>query len=163
MEGDILPLPFIDGAFTLVVTQATFHHFADPAAVLAEMIRVCAAGGRIAVIDLTPAAGKIENFDRIEKLRDPSHMRTMPPESLRALGHAAGLEELDFWPYWTPMPAEGVLASSVCDAETLAKVRALYREDCASGEDRIGLGLHEEEGAMIANYPMTITAWRKAQ
>jgi ubiquinone/menaquinone biosynthesis C-methylase UbiE len=44
--GDVLPLPFTDGAFTLVTTRYAFHHFPDPAAVLAEMTRVCGPAAR---------------------------------------------------------------------------------------------------------------------
>src|SRR5438128_4195738 len=40
--GDVLPLPYPDGAFSLVVSRFAFHHFAEPRAVLAEMKRVCA-------------------------------------------------------------------------------------------------------------------------
>src|SRR2546422_590128 len=40
--GDVLPLPYADGAFSLVVSRFAFHHFPEPRAVLAEMKRVCA-------------------------------------------------------------------------------------------------------------------------
>ena len=43
------PLPFADGAFTVVTARYAFHHFPDPAAVLAEMTRVCAPGGTVMV------------------------------------------------------------------------------------------------------------------
>jgi SAM-dependent methyltransferase len=38
--GDVLPLPFTDGTFTLVTARYAFHHFPEPAAVLTEMTRV---------------------------------------------------------------------------------------------------------------------------
>src|SRR4051794_39938441 len=38
--GDVLPLPFSDRAFSIVVSRFAFHHFADPFAVLREMARV---------------------------------------------------------------------------------------------------------------------------
>lgn len=37
--GDVLPLPFADMQFSIVLTRYTFHHFLTPAAVLSEMIR----------------------------------------------------------------------------------------------------------------------------
>src|SRR6185369_10253048 len=46
--GDVLPLPFADGSFSIVTSRFAFHHFLDPGAVLAEMKRVCAPGGRVA-------------------------------------------------------------------------------------------------------------------
>ena len=80
-QGDVLPLPYPDGAFSLVTSRFAFHHFLEPAAVLAEMKRVCASGGRVAVIDTeaSPDAGKAAEFNRMEKLRDPSHVRACRP------------------------------------------------------------------------------------
>ena len=43
-QGDVLPLPYADGSFSLVMSRFAFHHFLDPKAVLAEMKRVCAPG-----------------------------------------------------------------------------------------------------------------------
>ena len=34
--GDVLPLPYANDTFSLVVTRFTFHHFVDPQAVLGE-------------------------------------------------------------------------------------------------------------------------------
>src|SRR5262245_39359129 len=42
--GDAVPLHFPDAAFSVVVTRYSFHHFLDPRAVLAEMVRVCRPG-----------------------------------------------------------------------------------------------------------------------
>jgi len=42
--GDVLPLPYPDASFSLVITRYTFHHFLDPRAVFAEMVRVCTRG-----------------------------------------------------------------------------------------------------------------------
>src|SRR5207248_3085609 len=50
-EGEVERLPYPDGAFTIVVTRFAMHHFLDPAAVFREMVRVCAPGGRIVVVD----------------------------------------------------------------------------------------------------------------
>ena len=92
-QGDVLPLPFPDGAFSLVTSRFAFHHFLDPKAVLAEMKRVCAPGGRVAVIDTeaSPDAAKAAEFNRMEKLRDPSHVRAMPLTELKGLFAPAGL------------------------------------------------------------------------
>jgi ubiquinone/menaquinone biosynthesis C-methylase UbiE len=162
-QGDILPLPFPDAAFSIVVTKATFHHLADPAAVLAQMIRACAAGGRIAVSDLTPDPAKVEAFDRIEKLRDPSHVHALPAEDLRSLGRTAGLHELAFWQTSAVVPLEAVLATSFPAPGDLERVRALYRQDAASGENRFGMGAREEDGKIVLAYPMTTLVWKRTR
>ena len=72
--GDVLPLPFPESSFSAVITRYSFHHFLEPEAVLAEMVRVCQPGGRVAVVDVfmsTPE--QAEAYNRMEKLRDPSH------------------------------------------------------------------------------------------
>jgi SAM-dependent methyltransferase len=94
-EGDVARLPFPDGAFTIVVTRFAVHHFPDPRAVLREMVRVCAPGGRVVVVDTyaAPDPAKAAAFNRLELLRDPSHVRCFPLAELRGLFRAAGLAE----------------------------------------------------------------------
>lgn len=50
--GDVVPLPFADNSFSIVLSRLAFHHFPDPARVLAEMKRVCRPGGRVVIADL---------------------------------------------------------------------------------------------------------------
>src|SRR5262245_597484 len=71
--GDVLPLPFADASFSLVVSRFAFHHFPDPAGVLAEMRRVCAPGGRVVVADVAVSTdpAKAAAFNQMELLRDP--------------------------------------------------------------------------------------------
>src|SRR3954470_21595005 len=90
-EGDVLPLPYADATFSIVSTRFAFHHFLDPLAVLIEMRRVCQPGGRIVVADTAPAVDKAAAFNRMERLRDPSHVRALPAEELLELFAAAGL------------------------------------------------------------------------
>ena len=76
--GDVLPLPFPGSSFSAVITRYSFHHFLEPEAVLTEMVRVCQPGGRVAVVDVfmsTPE--QAEAYNRMEKLRDPSHTRAL--------------------------------------------------------------------------------------
>ena len=92
--GNVLPLPFPDGSFSLVVTRYTFHHFLDPKAVLAEMVRVCRPGGRVLVADITMPPEKREFFNVEEKLRDPSHTRTLTPAEFLQMAEDLGLREV---------------------------------------------------------------------
>src|SRR5262245_20596871 len=67
--GDVLPLPFADAAFSLVFTRYSCHHFFDPKAVMAEMVRVCAPGGRVVLVDVfTSTPEQAEALNRMEKL-----------------------------------------------------------------------------------------------
>jgi ubiquinone/menaquinone biosynthesis C-methylase UbiE len=56
-EGDAEALPYDDGGFDLVVGHAFLHHLPDPAAALAEFIRVLAPGGAVFVAGEPTRAG----------------------------------------------------------------------------------------------------------
>ena len=161
IEADSTALPVADGAFDLVVSQAMFHHAADPAATLAEMRRACAPGGRIAVNDLTPVPGNACAFDAIELLRDPSHQHALTAMELRALGADLGLTEIMMRPHTTDLPIEAVLATSFPPPGMLDHVRDLYRRDALAGSDAFGMTARLKDGAIWVSYPMTVVVWRR--
>ena len=94
-QGDVGSLPYADGTFNIVVTRFSMHHFLDPIAVLREMVRVCAPGGRVVVVDMYASEhpAKAAEWNRLEKLRDPSHVRCLTLTELRALFGAVDLPE----------------------------------------------------------------------
>lgn len=49
--GPAEEIPFPDGQFTKALAVATFHHWADPHAGLAEVFRVLAPGGRLLIVE----------------------------------------------------------------------------------------------------------------
>jgi ubiquinone/menaquinone biosynthesis C-methylase UbiE len=161
VQGDATNLPFADGDFSLVVSQAMFHHAADPAATLAQMRRVCSSGGRIAISDLTPAAEKSAAFDAIELLRDPSHAHALTLTEFREMGAQLGLEEVAVRSHLTEVPIEPVLAASRPPAGMLDHLLRLYAHDAASGADSLGMGAHLKDGVVWASYPLSVIIWRK--
>ena len=54
LVGDVASMSFPDGAFDLVVSTMSMHHWADPAAGLAEMARVLRPGAKALVWDFRP-------------------------------------------------------------------------------------------------------------
>lgn len=56
---DATRLPFPDGSYRAVVAFDALCHASDPAAVLAEMFRVCDAGGAIIITELNTAGREI--------------------------------------------------------------------------------------------------------
>jgi SAM-dependent methyltransferase len=152
--GDATALPFADGIFERVTTRYSFHHMPDPAAVLAEMNRVCRPGGRIVVIDATPTPETREAYDGMERMRDPSHTSALPLEALRGLGRDAGLAELLVDGY----RLEAQLAP-LSDSSDMPALTALFEADIASGQDRIGVGAWRSVDGIRFRFPVSIVAW----
>jgi len=96
VRGDAEQLPFREGTFDLVSSQCSFHHMPKPQLVLQEMVRVAKPEGRLVIIDpLAPESdSKYEIFNRIERLRDPSHTSTLRLTDFLKLFDEAGLETL---------------------------------------------------------------------
>ncbi len=154
--GDVLPLPFADGSFSIVTSRFAFHHFLDPGAVLAEMKRVCAPGGKVAVADTDASAdpAKAAEFNRMEKLRDPSHVRAMPRTELTELFARAGLPVPRATGYRLESELEALLARSFPlsgDADRIRQIFAASIED-----DRLGIPLQREGDVIRYAYPVAV-------
>ena len=93
-RADVNRLPFSDGAFDLVVTRASFHHFPEPQRVLNEMARVLKPKGRILISDNTSRddTAKSRRQNALEKMRDPSHVEMLPLKKWRRLFKGADLK-----------------------------------------------------------------------
>jgi SAM-dependent methyltransferase len=150
--GDVLPLPFADAAFTIVVSRFAVHHFEDPAAVLAEMRRVCHSGGRVVVADLmaSPDPVKAAAFHRMEMLRDPSHARALTLDELRALYRdtGLGLPSETFWRM--DIDVDGLLARSFPAPGSAATIRRMFEESVA--DDGLGLDTRHQSGRLCFTY-----------
>ncbi len=87
-------LPYPHDAFNMVVSRFSIHHFVDPEIQIAEMVRVCRPEGRIAIIDLVSPDDETlaAAYNRLERMRDPSHTRALPVAELRRALRDAGLE-----------------------------------------------------------------------
>lgn len=160
-QGDVANLPFNENEFTIVTSRAMLHHVIEPARVIAEMKRVCAANGRIVVMDLTPPREKIAAFDAIEILRDPSHAHVLTTAELRAIGRELGLKEIAVHSYDTSMPLEPILQTSYPEAGVLDRVRQLFRIDAERGVNALGFNASIENGEILVAYPMSMAVWEK--
>ena len=80
-------LPFAAGSFDLVVTRIAAHHFDDVGAAVAEMARV--SRDLVLVEDTLYLSEQVEEAER---LRDPTHVRSLREGEWRDLLEGAGLE-----------------------------------------------------------------------
>jgi ubiquinone/menaquinone biosynthesis C-methylase UbiE len=160
-QGDVTTLPYADGAFTIVATRFSFHHFLDPLAALREMMRVCAPGGRIVVADSCPSEdpAKEAAFNRLEKLRDPSHTRALPLSEMKALFAAAGLGEPQVSSYELRDEVKNLLARSFPNPGDETKIIDLFR--VSASDDSLGIPVRLDGEAIRYAYPVAICAARR--
>jgi SAM-dependent methyltransferase len=154
--GDILPLPFADASFSIVVCRFAFHHFRDADRVLAEMARVCRPGGRVAVVDVatSPDPVKAEAFNRMERLRDPSHVRAFTQAEIAALFPRAGLPPADLSFYRLEAELEGLLERSFPDQRDVAEIRRMFEDSLAN--DALGLDTRRAGDRIRLAYPVVV-------
>ncbi len=155
-EGDVLPLPYGDSSFSIVSSRFAFHHFLDPLAVLKEMRRVCRPGGRVVVADSAPATDKADAFNRMERLRDPSHVRALSPEELFALFANAGLPVPRVQPDLLPGDVESLLARSFPREGDADRIRKIFAESI--DEDTLGMATVRRDEKICFSFPTLILA-----
>jgi SAM-dependent methyltransferase len=87
LVGDATALPWAAQEFDLVVCRLALHQVADPPAVVREMLRVTRPTGRIGISDMIADDDPVvaAEANRLERLRDPSHHRTLTLTEIRSL------------------------------------------------------------------------------
>ena len=153
-QGNVLPLPWPDGAFTIVSARFAFHHFLDPRAVLAEMRRVCAPGGRVVVADSAPAPDKADAFNAMERLRDPSHVRALPPGEHRQIFSDVGLLDPRVTHYRLEGELEGLLGRSFPKPGDADRIRELFAASLA--DDRLGIATRRDGAQIRYGFPVAV-------
>ena len=114
VEGDLLALPFEDGAFGAATVGFGVRNVTDLAAGLAELRRVLGAGGRVGILEITQPRGVLAPFyrvwfDRIVPLIGkllkggaaysylPASVRRFPgPDELSAMMGEAGFDAVSY-------------------------------------------------------------------
>lgn len=92
--GETESLPYKDGTFSLVVSRSSAHHFDDVRKSMHEIARVMAKGARALIVDtLVPMDDEVDRFiNHLERLRDPTHVRTYNLREWKVLFADAGLK-----------------------------------------------------------------------
>ncbi|AHJ64686.1 class I SAM-dependent methyltransferase [Granulibacter bethesdensis] len=148
-------LPFEDGSFDCVTTRYSLHHMTDPGRILAEMKRVCCEGGRVVVIDATPAPESQTAYDRMERIRDPSHTSALTLMQLREVGRQCGLIEQLIDGYRLEAKLE-----ELADPEAMPALTEMFEADIRSGDDRLGVQAYRAVDGLRLFFPISIIAWQ---
>jgi SAM-dependent methyltransferase len=154
-RADALPHP--DATFDAVVTRWSFHHLLDPAAALKEMVRVCRPGGRVVLADVyTSSPEQAAEYDRLEKLRDPSHVHALVLDDFRQLVRASGLTDVTEAFSRLPLAVDDLLASSFPAPGGADEFRRAGAAEAEAGLDRSGLGFHRRDGRLFVSFPSVV-------
>lgn len=154
--GNGLNLPFRDSSYSLVTSRYAFHHMPEPGAILAEMRRVCTEDGRIMIIDVTPTEAAQTDYDNLERLRDPSHVRALTEQQLLQLASSQGLTLISQAKYRLDVGLEQQIAASAMTPNEIAKIRQLLTKDADLGVDSHGLSARYEGSAIYVSYPISV-------
>lgn len=158
-QGDIESLPFADARFSLVLSRYAFHHFLNPKVVLEEMIRVCCPGGRILIADVALPPEKVEAYNALEKLRDPSHTRALTLEEFQSLFSQTNLQNLRLNFYKVEIPAEQQLAASFPNPGDIDRIRQLVRDDLEV--NHLGINAHLRDDEIWYEVPISVIVAEK--
>ena len=157
-QGDVGSLPYADGAFDIVVTRFSMHHFLDPIGVLREMVRVCAPGGRVVVVDMYASENpaKAAEWNRAEKLRDPSHVRCLTLTELKALFGAVGLLAPEAGFYELRDEVRNLLRRSFPNPGDDVKIIEMF--STSAEDDRLGIPVVRIGERIVYAYPVAVLA-----
>jgi len=124
--------------------------------VLAEMKRVCAPGGRIALVDVAASEdpAKAAALNRMEKLRDPSHVRALTLAELQALFPDVGLPAPRAAFHQLKSELEGLLERSFPEPGDAERVRRMLIDSLE--DDGLGLGTHRRGDRVVFAYPVAV-------
>jgi len=136
-RGNAEQLPYPDHSFDMVVTRLSIHHFTDPQPAIQEMARVCKREHQVAVMDMiSPDDAALHiSYNRLERLRDPSHTRCLTREELLRCMEDAGLKavrmvsreiEVDLT-RWLDMTSAGTEARQLIREELNRELQGSHR------------------------------------
>jgi hypothetical protein len=123
------------------------------------MRRVCTPGGTVMVIDSAPVPEKAAAFNRVEVLRDPSHVRAPPLAEHLSLFAAAGLPTPRQTFYRLQTDIDGLLARSFPNAGDAERIRAIYEASLA--DDALDMATRRDGDVVRLAFPVAVLAARR--
>jgi len=136
------------GALTLLIATAAAF----------SISRLRTPGGRIVVVDTVASTdpAKAAAFNRLEKLRDPSHVRALPLAELRGLLRTPGLGEPEIKFSELRDEVKNLLARSFPNPGDDAKITEMFAASLT--DDCLGIPVRRDRDRIEYAYPVAILA-----
>jgi ubiquinone/menaquinone biosynthesis C-methylase UbiE len=158
-QSNVEELPFEDNCFDVVFTRYSFHHFLEPKKVFDEMLRVCKPNGRVIVVDVALEEKYSKAYNKMEKLRDPSHTKALSFSEFYDLFSIPSLCNHQQSFYEVNLELEEQLNASFPNKGDDEKIREIFRTDLS--QDILGMKTHLVEGKIHFSYPITVFVAQK--
>ncbi|PXX55587.1 methyltransferase family protein [Nocardia tenerifensis] len=141
-------LPFADGAFDLVLCTRALHQVEHPGLVVAEMARVLGPFGHVIVADnVTGLSGAAhEEFERIQRVRDPGHATTLRENQIVELLRGNGLDMVECRRTTSFRPLDQWLDDGGAGPAEAAEVRRRFAALGRVDDDGFGTNVVVEDG-----------------
>ncbi|MCD6145617.1 MAG: methyltransferase domain-containing protein [Methanosarcinales archaeon] len=158
---DAESLRFEDGSFDIVSCRFAFHHFTNPKKVISEMVRVCRNGGKIVLVDGLSSEDpvKSEYHNRIEQIRDPSHVRLYSRSELIRMLQDAGLRVTHAREWDADFYFDEWIAIANPGEEIAEQVRNMMINSIE--DDKTGLNVRFKDDKMLFTYSTVILVAEK--
>jgi len=158
---DAESLRFEDGSFDIVSCRFAFHHFTNPKKVISEMVRVCRNGGKIVLVDGLSSEDpvKSEYHNRIEQIRDPSHVRLYSRSELIKMLQDAGLRITHAREWDADFYFDEWIAIADPGEEIAEQVRSMMINSIE--DDKTGLNVRFKDDKMLFTYSTVILVAEK--
>lgn len=161
VKGMAEDLPFLDETFDITHSRLAFHHFKDVWEPFSEMARVTKKGGRVVLVDMEASAEPYRVIrDKIERLRDPSHVRNLTQDEMLALFKGEGLTVEMSTSKVIPQKLTPWLTLSGASKKDGEEIRRLMEEELAGG-DKTGLNPYRIDGDIGFNHKWILIIGRK--
>lgn len=149
--ADAEALPFPDGVFDRVTCRIAPHHFPDVGTAVAEMARVTVTGGRIGIIDsVVPGEPSLDAFlNGVEKVRDPSHVRSYRVEEWLEFLAGAGLTLVQTASLWKTHPFPEWVARTGQPAAVQQEVEKMFLSAFPLAQETFRI---RAEGGRVVSY-----------
>lgn len=151
---DVEALTFAEGAFDLVASRYSAHHWPHPARALAEFHHVLRPGGRVLLADIVGYDDFVTDthLQAIELLRDPSHVRDHTMAQWLAMLTAAGFTPAVRFTWALRLDFDAWVTRMATPPATVAQLRSLLSH--APAEVRTQLQVEKDcsftlQGALI--------------